>query len=232
MHMGSCPNEYSCQMGSVFQDHFFLVVLGPQKATNFKYESLDDHLKERSGSQNHIWEVKSHLFKALVLPTFIYDIWIWAGDLTTPIGRILRGGMKRHMMSHVKLHFTTTYYILLARIWKTTHKINCFEANYRFSTMAYPPTLLLVSQSSNLTFPTPCRKGFDTQHKLTTMSKKSWGLSQWEMTNPAPLEITFDDLKEICLLKTEILSISWESTRSPPPQGFSQYECELYLKHY
>ena len=34
---------------------------------NFTYESPDDHLKEQSGSQSHIWELRFHLFKAWCL---------------------------------------------------------------------------------------------------------------------------------------------------------------------
>ena len=40
--------------------------------------------------------------------------------------------------------------------------------------MTCPPTLFLVSQSSNLTFPTPHKKGFDALRKSTTMWKALW----------------------------------------------------------
>ena len=53
---------------------------------------------------------------------------------------------------------------------------------YGFSTTACPPTLLMASWSSKLTFPTPCltRRINTNWHKLTTMWKASWGLSHWE----------------------------------------------------
>ena len=35
------------------------------------------------------WEFKSHLFKALVLPTFTHGTEIWGGDLKNSLGRIL-----------------------------------------------------------------------------------------------------------------------------------------------
>ena len=61
------------------------------------------------------WEPKSHLFKALVLPTFTYDIEIWGSDLKNP-WKVFKKGMKMHMMSHVKVLSLTTYHILLAEI--------------------------------------------------------------------------------------------------------------------
>ena len=36
------------------------------------------------------WELKFHLFKALVLPTFTYGIEFWGGDLKKLHGRLLR----------------------------------------------------------------------------------------------------------------------------------------------
>lgn len=36
------------------------------------------------------WKLKSHLFQALVLPTFIHATEIWGRDLTTLIGMSLR----------------------------------------------------------------------------------------------------------------------------------------------
>ena len=60
------------------------------------YESLARNFKERSCSWRHIlgtlrkegvvsvtcWELKSHLFKVLVLPTFMHGTEIWASNLT------------------------------------------------------------------------------------------------------------------------------------------------------
>ena len=59
------------------------------------------------------WELKSHLFKALVLPTFMFGTKIWGGDLRNSCWEVFEKGMKMHM-SHVKVHSSTTYHILLA----------------------------------------------------------------------------------------------------------------------
>ena len=59
------------------------------------------------------WELKSHPFKALVLPTFTYGTKIWGGggDLETSHWKVFEKGMKMHIMSYVKVHFSTTYHI-------------------------------------------------------------------------------------------------------------------------
>ena len=60
------------------------------------------------------WELKSHLFKALVLPTFTYDTEIWGGDLKNSHWKVFEKGIEMYMTSHVKVHSSTTYHILLA----------------------------------------------------------------------------------------------------------------------
>jgi len=60
------------------------------------------------------WEFKSHLFKALVLPTFTYRTKIWGGDLEKSHLKVFEEGMKMHVMSHIKVRSSTTYQILLA----------------------------------------------------------------------------------------------------------------------
>ena len=59
------------------------------------------------------WELKSHLFNALVLPTFTYGTKIWGGDLKNSHWKVFEEGKKMHMMSHVKVRPLTTYHILL-----------------------------------------------------------------------------------------------------------------------
>jgi hypothetical protein len=51
------------------------------KKKNRMYESPDGHLKKRTTSRATCRELKSHLFKALVLPTFTYGTEIWRGGL-------------------------------------------------------------------------------------------------------------------------------------------------------
>ena len=64
------------------------------------------------------WELKSHLFKALMLPTFTYGIEIWGGDLKNSHWKVFEEGMKMQMMSHVKVCSSTTYHILLVEFIK------------------------------------------------------------------------------------------------------------------
>ena len=60
------------------------------------------------------WELKSHLFKALVLPTFTYGTEIWGGDFKNSHWKGFEKGMKMHIKSYIKLCFSTTYHILMA----------------------------------------------------------------------------------------------------------------------
>ena len=60
------------------------------------------------------WELKSHIFKALVLPTFTYDTKIWGGDFKNSHWKVFEKGMKLHMMSRVKVCSLTTYHTLMA----------------------------------------------------------------------------------------------------------------------
>ena len=49
------------------------------------------------------WELKSHLFKALVLPILTYGTEIWGGDLENSHWKVFEKGMDIHMMPHVKV---------------------------------------------------------------------------------------------------------------------------------
>ena len=50
------------------------------------------------------WELKSHQFKALVLPTFTYGTKIRGGDLENSHWKVFKKCLKMHMMSHAKVH--------------------------------------------------------------------------------------------------------------------------------
>ena len=74
------------------------------------------------------WKLLSHLFKALVLPTFTYGIEIWGGDLENSHWKLFEKGMKMNMMCHVKVRSSTIYHILLAKFGELpielyTHKL-------------------------------------------------------------------------------------------------------------
>ena len=59
------------------------------------------------------WELKFHLFKALVLSTFVYGAEMLGGDLKSSHWKVFEKGMNLHMMSHIKVCSSTTHYILL-----------------------------------------------------------------------------------------------------------------------
>ena len=64
------------------------------------------------------WELKSHMFKALVLPTLTYGTKIWGGDLQNSHWKVSKKGMKIHITSHVKVCSLSTYHVLLAEFGK------------------------------------------------------------------------------------------------------------------
>ena len=57
------------------------------------------------------WELKSHLFEALVFPTFTYGIEIWGGHLKNPHWKVFKTGMKGgYDVSHQSLFFSFVSY--------------------------------------------------------------------------------------------------------------------------
>ena len=58
--------------------------------------------------------LKSHLFKASVLPTVTYGTDIWGGILKNSYWKVFEKGVKIKMMSQVKVYSLTTIHILLA----------------------------------------------------------------------------------------------------------------------
>ena len=78
------------------------------------------------------WELKSHLFKALVLPSFTYGTAIWGGELENSHWKVFEKGMKIHMMSHVKVCSSTTYHILLAEFKQLCIKLYALELTMGF----------------------------------------------------------------------------------------------------
>ena len=61
------------------------------------------------------WELKSHLFKALVLSTLEYGNEILGGNLKNSHCEAPEKGTKIHILSHVKVCSLTTYHILMAK---------------------------------------------------------------------------------------------------------------------
>jgi hypothetical protein len=58
---------------------------------NGRYESLDEHFKKiKTIVGVTCWELKNHLFKGRMLPTFTYGIETWGGDFKNLIGRFLK----------------------------------------------------------------------------------------------------------------------------------------------
>ena len=79
-----------------------------------KYESFDEHLKERSNSWSHMLGTQSPFFKALMLPTFTYGIEIWEGDLTNSYWKVFKKSTKMHMMSHIKMRFSKFFFYYMS----------------------------------------------------------------------------------------------------------------------
>ena len=81
------------------------------------------------------WELKSPLFKALVLPTSTYGTKIWGGDLKNSYWKVFEKGLKMHMM------FILSYFV--GRIWRASHRNLRSQAHYGLPIMPYPPISLL-----------------------------------------------------------------------------------------
>jgi len=178
------------------------------------------------------WELESHLFKALVLPTFTYGTKLWGGDLKNSHWKVFEKDMKIHMMSHVKVRSSTTYHILLAEFGELPMELYALKLTMGFQQrLAHLPSSRLVSQATSLSR-LLAEQGFNTWHKSTTMWKASWGLSHWEThDNPTTSKITFNDIKEAFLAKEwNSFHLSGKKLDYLHLKDFLKYECELYLK--
>ena len=92
------------------------------------------------------WELKSHLFKASVLPTFTYGTYLWGGDLKNSHWEVFEKGLKIHMLCHVKMRSSTTLSYCAGQIWRTSHEIIRSKANYELKQwLAHLPSSWLLS---------------------------------------------------------------------------------------
>jgi hypothetical protein len=87
------------------------------------------------------WELKSHISKASMLPTFTYDTKIWGGDFINFHWKVFEKGMKMHMMSRVTVCSSTTYRILMAEFGE----LHIASYTLKLSTTARPPIPFLAS---------------------------------------------------------------------------------------
>jgi hypothetical protein len=74
------------------------------------------------------WVLKSHLFKALVLPSFTYGIEICGGNLKILIERFQERHEDTFDASHQSACFDNLLYFV-GRIWRTSHGIICSKVN-------------------------------------------------------------------------------------------------------
>jgi hypothetical protein len=96
-------------------------------------------------------ELKSHLFKGLVLPTFTYGNEIWGGDFKDSHWKIFEKGMQVHMMSHVKVNSLTTYHILLTEFGELPIESYVIKLSMGFQQrLAYLSPSWLVQKTTSL----------------------------------------------------------------------------------
>ena len=78
------------------------------------YESLHGNFKERNGSQSHMLGTQISSIQGFGSSYFH----IWHQNLGRQLEKLslesFKRGLKMHMMSHVKVHPSTTYQIILA----------------------------------------------------------------------------------------------------------------------
>ena len=166
---------YSNTLGLIFMHMVTLSHLVKTKIVGLK--APNGHLKERTTSRATCRELKSYLFKALVLPTSTYGTEIWRGDMKNYHWKVFEKGMKMHMMSHVKVCSSISYHTLLAEFGKVPIELYALKLTTGFQQwLAHPFPCWLISKATSFSWHL-AEQGFDTQHKSTTMWKTSWGLS-------------------------------------------------------
>ena len=151
--------------------------------------------------------IPTHLFKALVLPTFMYGAKIWGGDLKSSDWKVSEKGMKMHMMSHVKVWSTTTYHILLAEFRELPIELYTLKLTMGFQQqLAHLTPSWLVSKATSLSR-NQAEQGFNTWHKWTTMWKTSFSLGNPWQTKHIKNNIWWYE-GGFSLLRSRTLSIS------------------------
>ena len=86
------------------------------------------------------WEFKPHLFKALVLSSFTYGIQVWGGNLKISQWKVFEKGIKIHVMSHLKVHSSTPYHILLAKFEEPAMELYALKLTIGFQQWDTIPT--------------------------------------------------------------------------------------------
>ena len=110
---------------------------------------LMDTLRKEAVIGVTCWELKFHLFKALVLPTFIYGNGIQGDDLKNFHWKVFKKGMKMHMMSRIKVCSSTI--IFASQIWRTSHRIIHSQAHYGLSWLVHlSPSWLVNNNETSL----------------------------------------------------------------------------------
>ena len=144
----------------------------------------------------------THLFKALVLPTFTYGIEIWGGNLKNSHWKVFEKGMKMYMMSHIKVRSSTTYHILLVEFREPPIELNTLKLIMGFQQqLTHLLPFGLVSKEASLSQHL-VEQDFNTWYKSATIWKTSGGLSHWEThDNPTISKTTYVDIKEAFLAK-------------------------------
>ena len=178
------------------------------------------------------WELKSHLFKALVLPTFMHGTENQGGYLKKLLLESLQEGHEgAYNISSQSAFFNYISYCA-GQIKRTSHRIIHSQAYYGFSTMACPPIPSWLVDKATLLSQSLAERGFNTWHKLTTMWKTSWGLSHWKFNdNTTTSKTTYDDIKEVFLAKDwNYFHLFKEKLYYLHLEDLLKYKCELYLK--
>ena len=144
------------------------------------------------------WELKSHVSKALVLPTFTYGTEIWEGDLKSSHWKVFEKGMKIHMMSHIKV-CSSTYRILLVEFGELPMELYALKLTMSFQQrLAHLPSSWLVKQATSLS---PHLIGTRGEH-MAQIDSHVEGIMRYisleTHANPTS-NITFDDIKKVYL---------------------------------
>ena len=97
------------------------------------------------------WKLKSHPFNALVVPTFMCGTKIKGTDFKNSHWKVFEKGMKMQMISHVKVHSSTTYHVLLAKFGGLPIELYAFKLTMGFQQRFAHLTLSwLVSKVASL----------------------------------------------------------------------------------
>ena len=196
-----------------------------------KCESLDGHFKKRSSSWSHMLGTQIPFIQGFGAS----NSHIWHRNFGRRLEKLslegLEKGMTMHMMSHVKVHSSTTYHISLVEFGKLPIELYSLKLTMGFQQrLVHLPPSWLVSKATSL-FSTPGRTKIEHLAQINKHVEDDMG--SISLGNPWQPNHINNNMwwcqRGVFLLRVELFPSRREETILPPPRGFSRIRMWIRL---